>query len=513
MGAVTKAARRASPSALFLALALAAGAVGAQPSLPPPSQPRGLVVHEPEVSPGYVLFGPSRSSSAYLLRNDGQVVHEWKGSYTGGGGTLLWDGRLLRTGRDPEALHFRHGGVSGIVQQVAWDGTLVWEWKLSDATRILHHEIAALPNGNVLALAWETKTREEALAAGRLPAATPEQGLHSEWILEIRPIPPDDAEIVWEWHVWDHLVQDVDPAKPNHGEPAAHPGRLDLNALAARSSISAEELAQLQALGYVPEGATPEDLEADFLHANSLDYHAGLDQIAVSIPELGEVWILDHSTTTAQAATSAGGRSGRGGDILYRWGNPAAYGRGGVAEKQLFFQHDVRWIREGSPGAGHLTIFDNGRDRPGAPPWSAVVEIATPIDGDGRYPLANGLPYDPTEPVWSWRLPADHFAPFISGSERQPGGNTLACSGPDGVLLEVTPAGEIVWEFRNPFRAEMIPLADGSPPQPDMDKMPFSVFQASRIAPDHPALAGRKLEPLVPQPAWDPLALEARNED
>jgi hypothetical protein len=63
-----------------------------------------------------------------------------------------------------------------------------------------------------------------------------------------------------------------------------------------------------------------------------------------------------------------------------------------------------------------------------------------------------------------------------------------------------------VWEFRNPFYAEMVPLADGTPPQPNADKIPFAVFQASRIATDHPGLAGRSLAPIDPQPAWDPAA-------
>ena len=500
--------RRPGLALVALLAFLAADFASAQaPRLPPPLQPRGLVTHEAGVAPGYVLFGPTRGATTYLLDNDGRVVHAWQGRYSGGGGYLLPDGHLLRVGRDPAALGFRHGGVQGILQKVAWDGTVIWEWKLSDAERVLHHDIEPLPNGNVLLLAWETKTREQVAAAGRLPAAIPEAGLHSEWILEIRPIPPDDAEIVWEWRVWDHLVQDVDPAKPGFGDPADHPGRLDLNALAARSSLGADELAQLQALGYVPEDATPADLESDFLHVNAIDHHAGLDRIAISVPELSEVWILDHSTTTAEAKTDRGGRSGRGGEILYRWGNPAAWGRGKASDRRIWFQHDVRWISEDAPE--RLTLFDNGRGRPGAPPFSAVLEIATPLAPDGSYARAPDAPFGPAEPAWSWKLPPSHFAPFVSGAERLADGNTLVCAGPDGLLVEVTAAGEIVWEFRNPFLAEMIPLADGSPPQPDADRIPFAVFRATRIPPDHPGLAGRKLAPLAEQPAWDPAAQRA----
>ena len=91
-----------------------------------------------------------------------------------------------------------------------------------------------------------------------------------------------------------------------------------MNAQAGGSAITPDKLAQLQALGYVPADASVEDLESDFLHVNSVAYNERLDQIAISVPEYGEIWILDHSTTTQEAAGSEGGRQGRGGDLLYR---------------------------------------------------------------------------------------------------------------------------------------------------------------------------------------------------
>jgi hypothetical protein len=309
--------------------------------------------------------------------------------------------------------------------------------------------------------------------------------------VEIRPIRPRGAEIVWEWRVWDHLVQNHDPAMANYGDPAGHPERLDVNAGAGAPGLSAEELEQLKALGYVPDGAEREDPRADFLHANSIDYHPALDQIALSVPTLGEIWILDHSTTTEEAAGSEGGRSGKGGDILYRWGNPGAYGRGDGAGPRLFFQHDVRWIPEGWDGAGRLTAFNNGRDRPEGP-FSSVDEIEPPLlPGDGgSYALAEGAPFGPAELAWTARLPPDRFAPFISGAERQRNGNTFVCAGTDGILLELTRDGDIVWEYRNPYTGSLR-LADGSPPGPGIDRLPYAVFRASRIAADHPALRGR----------------------
>ncbi len=471
--------------------------------VPPPLLPRGLITNEPGVTPGYVLFNPSLSDTAYLVDNDGQVVHVWKTPYAPGGDLeLLPNGNLLRGSRDPEMLGFKAGGTGGILQELAWDGNVAWEWKLSDAGRVQHHDVTALPNGNVLLLAWEVKSPEQARAAGRRVDQIPEQGLWSDLVLEIEPLRPRGANIVWEWHVWDHLVQNHDPAAANHGDPAAHPERIDLNAGAHAPQIDAAQLEQLKALGYVPADATPQDLRSDFLHVNAVVHHPRLDQIALSVPLLSEVWILDHGTTTAEAAGSAGGRYGRGGDLLYRWGNPAAYGRGGAAVQKLFFQHDVRWIPDGWEGAGNLIVFNNGRGRPeGA--WSSVDEWTPPLGADGRYALSDGGPFGPASLAWQYKAkePASFYAPFISGAQRLANGNTLVCSGTGGQFFEVTRAGDVVWEYRNPFWGD-VRNVDGSLPQPRIDERPFSVFRATRIPADHPGLAGRALAPLDPQPAW-----------
>jgi hypothetical protein len=377
-----------------------------------------------------------------------------------------------------------------------------------------------MPNGNILVIAWETKTREEAIRAGRRPDQIPEPGLWPDWVVEIQPIGPDGAKIVWEWHVWDHLVQDHDPEATGYGDPAAAPGRLDINAGSGAPTIDADELARLQALGYVPADARPQDLGADFLHVNAVAYHPKLDQIALSVPELGEIWIIDHGTTTAEARSSRGGRRGKGGDLLYRFGHPATYGRGGDAgsagAQRFFYQHDVRWVPDGWPGAGNLTVFNNGRGRPEGP-WSSVDEWTPPLTADGQYEgPPDGAPYGPSELAWQYRAepdPTSFFAPFISGSHRLSNGNTMICLGTGGRFVEVTRKGDVVWEYRNPFSGD-VRNADGSLPQPGLEENPYAVFRATRIPADHPALAARVLRPLDPQPEWfDPGASRPTSTD
>ncbi len=459
-------------------------------------QPRGLVRNEAGASPGYVMFAPFNSDTLYLVDLEGLVVHTWKNDKAGDSVHLQADGSVFRLARIAEPPNFRAGGVAGYIQKLSWEGEVLWEWRMADEKKILHHDIRPLPNGNVLALAWEQKSGEEAKAAGRRPELVPDQGIWLDWILEVEPRPPNDARIVWEWHLWDHLVQGRDREALGYGIPAEHPGRLDVNGDREAPVVDEKELEELKALGYVPGNATAEDVRSDFVHANSIDYHPRLDQILVSTRTLGEIWILDHSTTTEEARGSAGGRYGRGGDILYRWGNPRVYGRGTAADQQLFGQHHALWIRDGSPNAGNVTVFNNGGRRPDGD-WSSVVEIVPPIDERGSYTLAEGEPFGPAAPVWTYAAPDKHsfFASFVSGAHRLAGGNTFICSCPQGRFFEVTPAGDIVWEYRGPFHGELKIWQT-----PNAAKLPYGSFRAIKIPSDHPALAGRKLVPLDPQP-------------
>jgi hypothetical protein len=147
-----------------------------------------------------------------------------------------------------------------------------------------------------------------------------------------------------------------------------------------------------------------------------------------------------HSTTTAEAASHKSGKYGKGGDLLYRWGNPRAYRAGTVKDQKLFGQHDSHWIDKGLPGEGHVLIFNNGMRRTGGA-HSTVDEIVLPVDAKGHYQYTPGKAFGPDKPTWSYAAPkrTDFYAPFISGAQRLPNGNTLICSGTNGTIFEVTP--------------------------------------------------------------------------
>jgi len=461
----------------------------------------GVIVNERGATPGYVLFTPLLSDITYLVDNEGLVVHTWKSPYAPQGFTYLRDNGHLLRGAHMDSSIFKGGGAGGRLEEYTWDGELYWSFEFPPEERWTHHDVAILPNGHILAIAWERKSADEARHIGRRPELVPEQGIWPGMVAELEPTLPEGANIVWEWHMWDHLIQNRDETLPHYGDPAAHPHRIDINGDGAAPEIDDDELQRLKALGYVSEDTDTEDLSSDLLHINGVAYNEALDQIVLSSLRFSEIWILDHSTTTQEASGSTGGRWGHGGDVLYRWGNPSTYERHENTPRQLFGQHDPRWIPDGYPGAGHLTVFNN--DIPGATEGenhSAVFEIAPPVDGNGSYIVPETAPFGPSEPAWSYVAPEQtaFYSPFISGAQRLENGNTLICQGADGRFFEVTPAGAIVWDYWSPYSGN-VTMADGSKPQP-VYEFYYASFRATRILPDDPALAGRDLTPLDPQP-------------
>src|SRR4030042_3550966 len=177
---------------------------------------------------GQILFAPIDSGITYLIDNTGSVNHTWSSGFLPGVAVLwLGDGTILRTIRvdvGPGG-----GGAGGGVQKVEWDGTVVWDFRYNTDGKLTHHDIRTLPNGNVLLIAWETKTRDEAIAAGRNPSNVWAGGLMPDHIIEVKPTGTTSGDIVWDWHVWDHLIEDFGPSKANYGMVADHPESVDIN--------------------------------------------------------------------------------------------------------------------------------------------------------------------------------------------------------------------------------------------------------------------------------------------
>jgi Spy/CpxP family protein refolding chaperone len=395
------------------------------------------------------------TTKTYLIDPEGKVVRTWDTDSAGLVAYLLEDGHLLRAGSNPKQPFGGGPGGTGRIQEYTWEGELVWDFTFGNDKLSLHHDVCKLPNGNVLLIAWDRKTNKEAIAAGRRPEFVTDH-LQPDCLLEVKPTGKTTGEVVWEWHIWDHLIQDADATKANHGDVAAHPELIDVNfgeGLVAAMVTKKDDLDKLKGIGYVAAGPGNRRVNPDWTHINAVAYNPDLDQIMVSIHAFSEFWIIDHSTTKAEAAGHTGGRAGKGGDLLYRWGNPQAYRAGKAGDQRLFSQHNAHWIAKGLPGEGHVLVFNNGTRRPGGD-YSSVDEIVLPQDGKGGYEHKPGAAFGPDHAVWSYFAPKrpDFFSMLISGAQRLPNGDTLICSGINGTLFEVTPEKEIVWKYVNPVK-------------------------------------------------------------
>jgi hypothetical protein len=438
----------------------------------PPAK-RGLIINDPRAFQGYTLFSPLRSTKTYLIDMQGRVVRTWQSKYTGLCPYLLDNGNILRAAAlKGEEKKFGGGpGHAGRIQEFTWDGALVWDYLLFNDKQLSHHDLTRLPNGNVLVVVWDKKTGAEALAAGRRHVG---DYLLPDSVLEIKPTGKTTGDVVWEWHLWDHLIQDHDRTRANYGNVAEHPELVDINygedtvAQIAKTKGGADKL---KSVGYVGSPmAGKQRVNPDWTHVNSITYNADLDQIMLTVHAFSEFWIIDHGTTTKEAAGHTGGRSGKGGDLLYRWGNPRAYRAGTSKDQRLFSPHFAHWIPRGVPGEGHILVFNNGMRRPEGN-YSSVEELVLPVDEQGRYVRKPKAAFGPDQPIWSYTAPkkTDFFSMIISGAQRQPNGNTLICSGVSGIIFEVTPEKDIVWKYVNPAKGEEgpgggpPPVAPGSP--------------------------------------------------
>jgi hypothetical protein len=376
-----------------------------------------------EPYPGLNIITPTISSNTYVVDMDGVIVRTYHAADRGAYIAYMFpDESIFRTCRVSGG-HFSAAGAAGRIQRINVDDIVIWDYTYATYDYQQHHDIQPMPNGNVLVIAWERKTLQEAIAAGR-------QNIEGEmWPLLIAEIEPDGAtggNVIWEWHVWDHLIQDADNTKANYGVVADHPELLDIN------------------------WGTVASFNGDWLHTNSIDYNEELDQIIFSARKTDEFYVIDHSTTTAEAAGHTGGNSGKGGDFLYRWGNPQVYGRGDEVDRRFHVIHGVNWIDPGLIGEGNVLVFNNG-DRDGSEnDYSSVYEIIPPVDGFGQYSIEPDSAYGPLLPDWRYEDPDSFYAgPTQGGAFRLPGGNTLISGVDQGYVFEVTESGTIVWEYWN----------------------------------------------------------------
>ena len=354
----------------------------------------------------YTLIAAQGSRSAYLVDTNGTTQHTWTLSSGNGYSAYMVPGGYLVRSISGGSMA---GGIGG-VQKLDYNGTVIWTYTISNA----HHDICFMPNGNFLMIISDSKTATEVSAAG----CSTSKALTSEKIIEVKPVLSNGTytfQIVWEWKMWDHLCQSASSSKSNYvSNVADHPELLNINYNVKNT---------------------------DFLHCNGLDYNAYHDQVILSSHYWNEFYILDHSTTTAQAATHTGGNSGKGGDFLYRWGNPPAYGASGTANFKTV--HDAHWVPQNV--AGGKANYVGGFNNQGGTSSKSAADLVNPsYNGEYSYSWGSSGLYTPS--TYDWRYSSNYSATNMGNHEQLPNGNTLMCI-PGNAVIEVSPSGTVLWSY------------------------------------------------------------------
>lgn len=373
--------------------------------------------------------GGNQPRQTILIDNDQTVINVWEHETGPASIAYLMPDSVLYVPCKVNAGGGGGGGGpnGGRFKKMDWDGNVLWNFVLPTDICIPHHDIAVLPNGNFIAICSETKTQQEALNAG---IASINGSMTLDMLIEIEPVGTDQANIVWQWHFWDHLVQDEGSNLQNYGDVSDNPQLLDINCQSSG--------------GGGPGGGQG---ISDWNHLNCISYNAELQQIVVSARHMNEIYVIDHSTTTVEAASHSGGLYGKGGDFLYRWGNPENYGRGSNADQILNSQHGINWIPAGYPGEGHFILYNNNHSNNN----SAVLEFIPPMDGSGNYILNGTSAYGPES--YAWMHQSDFYSDTQSGAFRLPNGNTLITATQQETIFEIDSDGQTVWSYNGDLRS------------------------------------------------------------
>lgn len=368
------------------------------------------------LSKGYTLFNPLSDNRVFLINDCGEAVNQWSFSDSTSISSFLLDNGNLFLGN------------SEIAEIRDWDDNILWSLDYQDVLGFTtHHDIEPLPNGNFLVLVWDSYSATEMAAQG-FDTSRGLQIFTMEKIIEIEPVGTSAANIVWEWKMFDHIVQDFDSSKPNYGIVSRNPRLIDIN---------------------YDGGFGP-----NFIWANAIDFNEELDQIIISSRHLNEIIIIDHSTTVSEAASHSGGIYGKGGDFLWRWGNPEVYDKGTLSDKKLGKQHDAKWIEEGVH-KGKISVFSN--DAYGNDGAASSIHIIDPNDDNGVYFL-NSDKFLPNDYSWSWDgniLGEPMHALIMSGVQIMSNGNALINESTKGRISEIDSNGNTLWVYEIPVAQNM----------------------------------------------------------
>ena len=396
-----------------------------------------------DVTEGFTIF--SAYKGTYIINNCGQLIKQWESEFPISNSAYLLDnGDLLRTGSTGGNSYL--GG--GLIEKFNWEGELIWSYELDNDDYRQHHDIEPLPNGNVLAICYNFKEPIDAWNAGAMDSIE----YWSSSVFEIEPLDNNQANIVWEWHLWDHLFQTIDSTRQNY-QSSNHLELFDINEM------------------YFPvDSVTPTfyvDVGPNWMHMNSIDYNAERDEIILSSRDHNEILIIDHSTTSEEAATHTGGQHNMGGDLIYRFGREEFYG-----------QHDAHWINRPDFDENAILVFNNGfRHDEQFRSYSSVDMFIPKIDANGKYQHNE---VDTFQVLLNLDNPNSIYSEIMGSAQILDDNRILICDSDKKNFYEFDTDRNIKWNYVSPL-APFGANSQGNPPTSPL------IFRAKKLPLDHPA--------------------------
>jgi len=375
----------------------------------------GVTYHDPDLAYGSYVLYTGADGVTRLIDLNGVVRNEWP--HPGVPARIidpaLNAGRIGDIGLQLTQLDDSPGGIYGnrTVGQLSWTGEKLWEWgtEAPGGAARQNHDWELLESGHRLLL---VALPREVAALG--PQIVGDQGLY-----EVAP----DGSIVFQWRAGDHLDEFGFTTE----------GFEYLRRSVARQPDNV--------WGYL-EINSAKTIGPNRWHRDDPSTVFQPDNILISSRKANVIALIEKSTGT----------------IVWRLGPYFAAEPGAEHQRinshavprpvdQISGQHNPHFIADGLPGAGNLLVFDN-QGGAGYPPASLGVYAGSrvlEINPVTKHIVWQYTAEDSGRPPWTF------FSSCVSNAQRLPNGNTLITEGMNGRIFQVTPQGQVVWEYLTPY--------------------------------------------------------------